>query len=191
MKIINHRLIQAKRLDSPNFNVRPIKLGDTVPEISLLVLHNISLPEGLYKMNHVSDFFLNTLDEKADPYFKTISHLKVSSHLFIRRDGEIIQYVGFDKRAWHAGESCYQGRKDCNDYSIGIELEGVDDALYDVRQLNVLYQVCLSIMKAYPAITSTRITGHEFIAPFRKTDPGTAFKWDDLFNVLKSELVSA
>ena len=157
---------------SPNFDLRPKET-----EISLLVIHGISLPPGQYGDSWISDLFCNTLDCDAHPYFDGLRNLKVSSHLLIRRDGSVIQYVSFNDRAWHAGVSSFQGRERCNDFSIGIELEGVDDRAYAEEQYGSLIQVTQAIQLAYPAITTQRITGHSNIAPGRKTDPGEAFDW--------------
>lgn len=168
----------AQSCPSPNFNLRPEN------EISLLVVHNISLPPKQYGGPFVEDFFCNRLDKTAHPYFEEISHLEVSSHLFIRRDGSIIQFVPFDQRAWHAGISHYAGRDNCNDFSIGIEMEGCDDEAYTNKQYTSLQKVTRILMATYPQITSDRITGHEFISPVRKTDPGRAFKWQRLFSEL-------
>jgi AmpD protein len=174
----NHWLNIAQKSPSPNFNARPDG------EISLVVVHNISLPPKQYGGPFVEDFFCNRLEVSADPYFAEISHLEVSSHLFIRRDGSIIQFVPFNQRAWHAGLSHYSGRDNCNDFSIGIEMEGCDDEAYCNEQYISLQQVTRVLMLAYPLISSDRITGHEFISPRRKTDPGSAFKWQRLFSDL-------
>ena len=178
MAIREHWLVDAQRCPSPNYNQRPDD------EVSLLVVHNISLPPQQYGGGYVEDFFCNQLDTSAHPYFEEIADLKVSSHLFIRRDGRIVQFVPFNLRAWHAGLSCYSGRENCNDFSIGIELEGWDNEAYETLQYDALAKVTQSLMSAYPSITNTRITGHEFIAPRRKTDPGPAFKWQRLFTQL-------
>jgi AmpD protein len=174
----DHWLNIAQKCPSPNFNERPCN------EVSLLVIHNISLPPKQYGGPFVEDFFCNCLDANADPYFSEISHLQVSSHLFIRRDGSVIQFVPFNQRAWHAGLSHYAGRDNCNDFSIGIEMEGCDDDPYTEDQYTCLQHVAQSLMIAYPLISRDRITGHEFISPKRKTDPGSAFKWQTLFTRL-------
>lgn len=171
----DHWLNIARRCPSPNHNERPEN------EISLLVVHNISLPPKQYGDAFVEDFFCNQLALDAHPYFAEIAHLQVSSHLYIKRDGSLVQFVPFNLRAWHAGVSCYGGRYNCNDFSIGIELEGCDDEAYEAAQYKVLTQVVMALQLAYPAITADRITGHEFIAPHRKTDPGSAFDWQVLF----------
>jgi AmpD protein len=160
----------ARRIDSPNCDERPVG-GD----ISLLVIHNISLPPGEFGGPGVEQLFTNQLDPAAHPYYATIHSLHVSSHFFIRRDGELIQFVPCRQRAWHAGASSWRGRERCNDFSIGVELEGSDeqpfaDAQYD--QLNGLIQ---SLHAAYPSLTD--VAGHSDIAPGRKTDPGPYFDW--------------
>lgn len=175
----DHWLNVAQKCPSPNHNERPEE------EISLLVIHNISLPPKQYGGGFVEDFFCNQLAVDAHPYFEEIAHLKVSSHLFIRRDGSVVQFVPFNLRAWHAGVSSYAGRDNCNDFSIGIELEGCDDEAYANVQYEALALTVQALMQAYPKITANRITGHEFIAPRRKTDPGPAFKWQTLFTNLK------
>jgi len=164
---------------SPNHDVRP-----NVDDISGIVIHNISLPPGEFGGGWIDDLFLNKLDPNAHPYFEEISALKVSAHLLIRRSGEVIQYVPFHQRAWHAGVSSWDGRDCCNDFTIGIEMEGCDDDIYTDEQYASLQQVTQALMLAYPQITSDRITGHEFISPGRKTDPGRAFKWQRLFSDL-------
>lgn len=179
-KIENHRLNFAKWCVSPNFNARPDN------EISLLVIHNISLPPTEFGGGFVHQFFQNQLDSKAHPYFSEITDLKVSAHLLIERQGNITQFVEFNQRAWHAGQSCYQGRKNCNDFSIGIELEGTDTLAYTQAQYAALIKATQAIMKAYPNIKPSRITGHEHIAPKRKTDPGAAFDWQYFFQGLSS-----
>lgn len=169
---------QALWLPSPNFNTRPTGgLG----EISLLVIHNISLPPAQFGGGYVQQFFQNKLNSSEHPYFTEIAELKVSSHLFIDREGAVFQFVNLNHRAWHAGQSCYQGRADCNDYSIGIELEGTDTIAYTDKQYQTLIALTQALMQAYPKISSTKITGHEFIAPRRKTDPGASFDWQRLF----------
>tara|TARA_R110001583_G_scaffold21794_2_gene82406 strand:+ start:810 stop:1376 length:567 start_codon:yes stop_codon:yes gene_type:complete len=176
--IHDHWLNIAQQCPSPNYNERPDN------EVSLLVIHNISLPPKQYGGPFVEDFFCNRLDVNVDPYFAEIAHLQVSSHLFIRRDGSVIQFVPFNQRAWHAGLSHYGGRDNCNDFSIGIEMEGCDDEAYSDEQYACLQQVTQSLMLAYPQVSRDRITGHEFISPRRKTDPGSAFKWQTLFSGL-------
>lgn len=180
MNIIDGRLDAAQWLPSPNFGQRPS------PEISLLVIHNISLPPGQYGGGYIQQFFCNQLDEDAHPYFQEISQLQVSSHLLIERSGKLVQFVNFNDRAWHAGVSQFCGRDNCNDYSIGIELEGCDDQPYTEEQYRVLAQVTGALLQAYPQLTEQRITGHEDIAPGRKTDPGPAFDWQKYRALLAS-----
>jgi len=166
-------LLQAATfIPSPNSDQRP---AGTV--ISLLVIHNISLPPGVFGGDAVCALFCNGLNPAEDPYFAEIAAMKVSSHLFIRRDGEIVQFVPFGQRAWHAGESSFGGRSKCNDFSIGIELEGTDTIAYMPEQYATLIAVTQVLQKAYPFITAERIVGHSDIAPLRKTDPGPAFDW--------------
>lgn len=169
----------AEQCLSPNFNQRP---EDTA--IDLLVIHNISLPPGEFGGGYVQDFFQNKLDASLHPYFSIIAELKVSAHLFIERDGKVTQFVPFDMRAWHAGSSSFAGVADCNNYSIGIELEGVDDVPYSDAQYHALEKVSRQLMLTYPKLTPERITGHSDIAPGRKTDPGPAFDWSRFRKVL-------
>lgn len=165
-------LTSAIRCPSPNTNQRPLNQS-----ISLLVIHNISLPPGKFGTGCVQKFFTNQLDPSQDPYFETIADLKVSAHLFIERNGTVTQFASFDARAWHAGVSSFNGVANCNDYSIGIELEGCDNIAYTDAQYEALVAVSDQIMRAYPHITLDRIVGHNHIAPDRKTDPGEAFDW--------------
>ena len=165
-------LRQARRVPSPNCDERP-----EGAEITLMVVHGISLPPGEYGGDWIDDLFCNRLDPDAHPYFQDIAGLQVSSHLLIRRDGEIIQYVPFGKRAWHAGDSCYDGRNACNDFSIGIELEGQDTEAYTAAQYEQLSAVMQVLVASYPGLTLDRVVGHCDIAPGRKTDPGPAFDW--------------
>jgi len=166
-------LQQARRVPSPNCGPRPAHCR---PE--LLVIHNIALPPGTYGGDCIERLFTNCLDWDAHPYFQEIRGLAVSAHLLIRRDGELLQFVDFAARAWHAGESCWQGRDNCNDFSIGIELEGADDDPYAARQYTVLGAVTAALIDCYPGLGADRIVGHSDIAPGRKTDPGPAFDWD-------------
>jgi AmpD protein len=172
-------LLNVRYVPSPNYNDRP--LGTPV---DLLVIHNISLPPGEFGHSYIDAFFTNTLDRMLHPYFDEIASLTVSSHCLIRRDGEIVQYVSFNKRAWHAGDSCFAGRENCNDFSIGIELEGTDHIPYTSEQYQVLAALTMTLKNAYPKITPDRIVGHEAIAPMRKTDPGPAFDWPLLATLL-------
>ncbi len=163
----------ARQVKSPNFNARP-----DLKEISLLVIHCISLPEGEYGSSNVEDFFTNKLVTSKHPSFSSIEGVMVSAHLFIDRLGNITQFVSLNDRAWHAGVSSFAGVGNCNDYAIGIELEGTDKDNYTEEQYNALGRVTSLIMQAYPAITKDRITSHSAIAPGRKTDPGAGFNWD-------------
>jgi N-acetyl-anhydromuramoyl-L-alanine amidase len=172
-------LTAAVQCPSPNANQRP--QGQA---ISLLVIHNISLPPGQFGTGCVAALFTNQLDPSLDPYFQTIAELQVSAHLFIERHGAITQFVPFGARAWHAGASAFEGVANCNDYSIGIELEGCDDIAYTDAQYAALAGVARQLMQAYPAITAERIVGHSQIAPGRKTDPGDAFDWDCFYKLL-------
>ncbi len=167
---------QARQVSSPNWDERP---QNKPPD--LLVIHGISLPPGDFGGPWIDQFFTNSLQSGAHPYFAEIGHLKVSSHLLIRRDGELVQYVPLNKRAWHAGQSCFKGRECCNDFSIGVELEGTDELPYAEEQYLVLNQLVAALLSAYPSITADSIVGHSDIAPGRKTDPGTAFDWNRLF----------
>jgi len=167
-----HRLEGARICDSPNFSDRLNQ------EISLLVIHNISLPPGQFGNNFVDQFFTNKLDPKKDPYFEEIYEMKVSSHLFIDREGLLTQFVPFNRAAWHAGVSEFKGRDNCNEFSIGIELEGTDDLEYPPNQYKTLIKATKALMEAYPNISVDNIVGHKDIAPIRKTDPGEAFDWD-------------
>lgn len=148
--------------------------------VDLLVIHNISLPPGCYGGGYIEALFDNRLDAAAHPYFRDIASLKVSAHLLIDREGRITQFVPFDKKAWHAGQSCFQGREACNDFSIGIELEGCDDEAFTDDQYESLIEVTRLLMANYPRITLDRIVGHSEIAPGRKTDPGPCFDWKRL-----------
>lgn len=171
----------ARRVPSPNQDVRPVGAG-----IDLVVVHGISLPPGRFGGAAIEQFFTNTLDFAAHPYFHGLRERRVSAHLLVRRDGELLQFVPFTQRAWHAGESSHAGRPRCNDYSIGIELEGTDDSAYSRAQYRQLAAVLAVLQQAYPAIDPTRIVGHSDIAPQRKTDPGPAFDWQYLYSLLSS-----
>lgn len=164
-------LREAEHCVSPNCNDRP------QGEVSLLIIHNISLPPGRFGGPWIRDFFRNRLDPAAHPYFATITDLQVSAHLLIERTGTLVQFVSFDRRAWHAGVSSWEGRAQCNDYSIGIELEGADDQPFTDLQYDRLAAVTRVLQQRYPAITRARIVGHSDVAPGRKTDPGPCFDW--------------
>ncbi|NUU66109.1 1,6-anhydro-N-acetylmuramyl-L-alanine amidase AmpD [Enterobacteriaceae bacterium BIT-l23] len=175
-------LVDARRAHSPHFDERP---EGEIP--SLLVVHNISLPPGEFGGPWIDALFAGTLDPAANPYFADIAGLRVSAHCLIRRDGEIVQYVPFDKRAWHAGVSCYQGRERCNDFSIGIELEGTDTEPYTDAQYRQLVALACTLIQRYPEIAE-HLTGHCDIAPERKTDPGPAFDWQRFRSALTASL---
>jgi len=159
----------TRRIDSPNFDARPAGT-----EISMLVVHAISLPPSRYGGDAIVRFFTNTLDPSDHPYFAQIHTIRVSAHLLIRRDGELIQFVACSQRAWHAGRSSWKGRERCNDFSIGIELEGCDDEPFEDAQYRRLDAVIQSLRKRYPIDV---VLGHSDIAPGRKTDPGPYFDW--------------
>lgn len=176
----DHWLRPARHCPSPNCNPRPEGTS-----IRLIVVHGISLPPGEFGGPWIDELFTNTLQPSRHPYFAEIAALTVSAHLLIRRDGEIVQYVPFDLRAWHAGRSSYQGCDNCNDFSIGIELEGADDIPYEDVQYHQLVQAVRVLNMRYPA-TFGHLAGHSDIAPGRKTDPGPAFDWERLHRLLTS-----
>ncbi len=171
----------ARSVESPNCDSRP---GGAGPE--LIVIHGISLPPGRYGGPWIEKLFMNELPPDADPYFATIHHLRVSSHVLVARDGSLTQYVPFGLRAWHAGPSHWRGRSACNDFSIGIELEGSDDEPYDERQYVALAGLISALQRSYPSLAEGWIAGHSDIAPSRKTDPGPAFDWSRLERELLS-----
>ncbi len=173
-------LEDARQVCSPNCDRR--SRGET---ISLLVIHSISLPPAQFGGPWIDALFTNTLDPRVHPYFQSIAGLRVSAHVLIRRDGEMVQYVPFHARAWHAGHSCFQGRECCNNFSIGVELEGCDELPYEEVQYRRLISLTRSVMENYPAITPQRIAGHCDIAPGRKTDPGPLFDWERYRKALK------
>ncbi len=162
----------ARHSHSPNFGPRP-----DGARIDLIVIHSISLPPGVYGGPEVEQLFTNQLDWNAHPYFEQIRGMEVSSHFFVRRDGEVVQFVDADARAWHAGASCWRGRHNCNDDSIGIELEGLEGERFDAAQYAALAQLCTQLVRRYPV---RHIAGHEHIAPGRKQDPGPGFDWSRL-----------
>ena len=180
--IHNGLLSNTRFCASPNMNTRPLNTP-----ISLLVIHNISLPPEQFGNNYIEDFFCNRLDCTQDDYFKTIKDLQVSAHCLIKRTGEIIQFVNFEDRAWHAGRSAFKDEVECNDFSIGIELEGSDHTPYTQQQYHELAAITQAIQATYPLITKDRITGHSNIAPERKTDPGPAFDWCRFLVLLEPE----
>jgi AmpD protein len=172
-------LNDTRRRPSPNQDARP---ADCEP--SLIVVHGISLPPGQFGGGWIDDLFLNRLDPQAHPFFGEIHALRVSAHLLIRRDGERVQYVAFSQRAWHAGRSGYRGRSRCNDFSIGIELEGTDQVPYTDPQYRELARVVRVLRRHYRGIALDAIVGHADIAPGRKTDPGPVFDWEKLRRLL-------
>ncbi len=170
-QVIDGQLIGARQLHSPNYNSRPEQT-----EIQLVVVHNISLPPSQFGGGYIEQFFQNQLDWSQHSYFQTIEGMQVSAHLLILRSGEVLQFVNFNDRAWHAGRSSYLAKKECNDYSIGIELEGSDNQPFEEIQYVVLAQVVAVLQASYPKILQ-HLAGHSDIAPGRKTDPGPCFDW--------------
>ena len=175
MLIVDHYLDAACRIDSPNCDDRP-----EAEDISLIVVHCISLPPEQFEGDYIDDLFCNRLDPAAHPYFQEIYQLKVSAHVLIRRDGSVRQYVPFNRRAWHAGASEYLGRPRCNDFSVGIELEGAVAMVYTDSQYHRLAEIIKLLLANYPALSKEAIIGHSDIAPGRKTDPGPTFDWQRL-----------
>jgi AmpD protein len=171
----------AEQCPSPNQDDRP---EGCEPE--LIIIHSISLPPGEFGGPCVEQLFTNRLDWDAHPYFAEIRGLKVSSHVFIRRDGSLVQFVPFSRRAWHAGESSYREREDCNDFSIGIELEGEDEMPYDDSQYEALIKTVSTLQATYTTLCARRIVGHCDVAPNRKSDPGPAFDWLRLYDGLSN-----
>lgn len=166
------RVSTARQLASPHCDERPAGSA-----ITLAVIHGIALPPHTFGGNGVLDLFTGTLDASTDPYYANIAHLRVSAHFFIRRDGTLLQFVPCSKRAWHAGVSAWRGRERCNDYSLGIELEGSDHVPYMPRQYAILGHLLVALKRRYPLEAAV---GHSDIAPGRKTDPGPAFDWSRL-----------
>ena len=169
-------LAGVRRVESPNCDDRPAGT-----EISLLVIHSISLPPGEYGGDAIERLFTNRLDPEAHPYFREIEGLKVSAHFLVRRDGRLIQFVPVDRRAWHAGASSWRGRSACNDFSIGVELEGTDDAPFEEAQYRALEELIARLRGALPL---RDIAAHSDVAPGRKTDPGPGFAWDRILRPL-------
>lgn len=172
----------ARQVPSPNCDDRP---AGNIPE--LIVVHGISLPPGEYGGPWIDRLFTNALPREMHPYFEQVDGLRVSSHLLVRRDGEVVQYVPCHRRAWHAGVSSWHGRERCNDYSIGIELEGADHEPYDSTQYAMLARVITVLCRAYPGLSLDRIVGHSDVAPGRKSDPGPAFDWPRLHALVRFE----
>ena len=162
----------ARYIASPNCDARPEGV-----EADLIVVHGISLPPGEFGGPWIERLFTNSLPADVHPYFAEVASLRVSSHLVVMRDGTVTQYVKFTERAWHAGPSVYQGREACNDFSVGVELEGTDTLPYEAAQYDVLARVVAALCAAYPRLSADRIVGHSDIAPGRKTDPGQVFDW--------------
>lgn len=175
----------AIRLPSPNFGPRPSPASDSV---DLVVVHSISLPPGQYGTGAVQRLFTNTLDWDAHPYYQQIRGLQVSAHFFIERSGQLWQFVGCDQRAWHAGQSFYRGRANCNDDSIGIELEGLEGLSFEEAQYQTLASLCNDLAARYPL---KHIAGHEHVAPGRKADPGVGFDWHKLMQLVEASTLSA
>ena len=162
----------ARQIASPNCDSRPPGVA-----ADLIVVHGISLPPGEFGGPWIERLFTNTLPPEAHPYFAQVASQRVSSHVVVARDGAVTQYVRFTERAWHAGKSSYRGRDACNDFSVGVELEGVDTLPYEAAQYAALAEVVAALCAAYPRLSPDRLTGHSDIAPGRKTDPGPAFDW--------------
>ena len=175
-------VVGARRVLSPNYDERPLDA-----ELGLIVVHGISLPPGEFGNGWIDRFFCNDLPADAHPYFATIQNLMVSAHVLIARDGTLTQYVPFDRRAWHAGRSEYCGRSACNDFSVGVELEGTDELPYAEAQYRALGQLIVALRRGYPSLRRAEVVGHSDIAPGRKTDPGPAFDWA----LLERELAGA
>ena len=175
----SHLIVGVNYTPSPNCDERPEGCTPT-----LIVIHNISLPPNEFGGSYIEQLFTNQLNSSEHPYFQEIADQKVSAHALIRRTGELIQFVPFNRRAWHAGESNYQGQERCNDFSIGIELEGTDDTEFEDAQYQVLSTLIDSLRIAYPSISNEKIVGHSDISPGRKTDPGLAFNWKYLHELL-------
>lgn len=171
-EIVDGWVTGCDKRPSPHFNQRPEN-----ETIKLLVIHNISLPPGEYGSDDISTFFEGRLDHTRHPFFEQIKDLRVSAHNLIRRDGKVIQYVAYNQRAWHAGVSTFEQRENCNDFSIGIEMEGTDNMPYTDEQYQALADLTKTLQSTYTKITRERIVGHSDIAPGRKTDPGPAFDW--------------
>lgn len=165
-------LIEARRCPSPNANERPAGAC-----VSLIVVHAISLPPDAFGGPHIEQLFCNSLDPSAHPYFATVAPLRVSAHFVLRRDGTLLQFVDVDRRAWHAGESAWQGRANCNDYSVGIELEGSESTPFTEAQYAQLARLCELLRQRYPI---EAVAGHQHVAPGRKWDPGRQFDWTRL-----------
>jgi AmpD protein len=165
----------VRQVLSPHFDARPV-----ADDISLVVIHGISLPPAGFGGPHIEQFFAGNLQTEVHPYFREIAGQRVSAHFLIQRDGQIVQFVSVNRRAWHAGRSSYAGREACNDFSVGIELEGTDDLEYEAAQYAALEALITALLRAYPTLDRGRIVGHSDIAPGRKSDPGDSFDWSGL-----------
>jgi len=174
------RIREARQVESPNCDDRPV---ECCPE--LIVIHNISLPPGEFGGPWIDELFTNQLRPEGHTYFAEIHELQVSAHFLIRRDGELVQYVPVNRRAWHAGQSCFDGRERCNDFSIGIEMEGDDETPYEEIQYAALVGLLQELRGSIDSLAQADIVGHRDIAPGRKTDPGDAFDWQRLFSGLR------
>ncbi len=171
----------ARQIASPNFDPRPAGVA-----ADLIVVHGISLPPGEFGGPWIERLFTNTLPPEVHPYFAEVGEMRVSAHLVVSRDGSVTQYVSFKDRAWHAGKSAYRGREACNDFSVGVELEGTDDLPYEQAQYQSLAKAVASLCAAYPDLSPDRLAGHSDIAPGRKTDPGPAFDWPHAHRLIKA-----
>ncbi len=180
LSLRNHLLSEARFRESPNHSDRP-----DLEEVSLLVIHNISLPPGEFGNDCIEELFCNELDCDSHPFFESLKDLKVSAHVLIKREGEVIQFVPFHKKAWHAGESQFEGRDSCNEFSIGIELEGTDFEAFTDIQYERLAEITKLLLMEYRGLTTDRIVGHSDIAPERKTDPGPFFDWQRFHGSLR------
>ena len=181
MSIESHRLIRANFIESPNQSERPAD-----DRIDLLVIHNISLPPGEFGGDSIMRLFCNTLNCSVHPYFLSPEGLRVSAHVLIRRNGDIMQFVPFNRKAWHAGRSSFEGIENCNDFSIGVELEGTDHDPFTDSQYAALIQLTRELLATYPGLTEARIVGHSDVAPGRKSDPGPCFDWERYRRSLRS-----
>ena len=180
-----HQLEPATFVKSPNFDARSVET-----DVTTIVIHCISLPRGRYGTGLPTQLFLNTIDFNEHPELVELRDYRVSAHLLIERTGTVTQFVPFDKRAWHAGESEWQGREDCNDFSIGIELEGSDDSPFEDSQYTVLVDTLIALLNRYPTLSLGNIVGHNEIAAGRKTDPGVGFDWKRLLTAVAAQLNS-
>jgi N-acetyl-anhydromuramoyl-L-alanine amidase len=173
----------ARQVASPNYDSRPAGV-----EADLIVVHGISMPPGEFGGPWIDRLFTNTLPPEAHPYFAEVGSLRVSSHVVVMRDGAVAQYVKFTERAWHAGKSSFEGREACNDFSVGVELEGTDTLPYEAAQYGALAKVVAALCAAYPRLSPDRLVGHSDIAPGRKSDPGPAFDWQLARRLIAAEV---